>query len=283
MQEQGMSSGKRVSVVGAEEHVGITSGGTGPPRPRPNGGSNRPTVPPTVAQCYQAALQARNPGYLYTRTVSGRLGTVVAAVGIRLGVHPTYLTLANLVLGIGGSAAVMAGHSPDRTAPLVVAGVVLWQAAYIFDCADGKLARASGKTSAYGKSVDIFADLAVQISVVVALSSIILSSNKIHDLLTVLFASLWYLNFVTVLLARGDDQVSHSLIARRTTFVSAAKLLRDYGLIILVLGTWLCVSPSTLIVPVMAVTATNLLLLVGYVARSTGLSIRAARKYSEVL
>lgn len=278
-----MSSEKRVSVVGDGEHIGITADGTGALKAGPDGESDRPVVPPTMVQCYLAALQARHPGYLYTRAVSGRLGTVVAAVGIRLGVHPTYLTLMNLVLGVGGSAAVMASYSPDRTAPLVVAGVVLWQAAYVFDCADGKLARATGKTSAYGKSVDILSDVAVQISVVVALSSVMLSSKEIHGLLAVLFASLWYLNFVTVLLARGDDQVNHSLMGRRTAFVSAVKLLRDYGFIIMVLGTWLLVSPSTLVVPVMAVTATNLALLVGYIARSASLSIRASRKYSEVL
>ena len=271
------------SVPGAEVHIGIMADGMGTPRPTPDGESNRPAVPPTVAQCYRAALQVRRPGYFYTRTVSGRLGTVVAAVAIRLGVHPTYLTLMNLVLGIGGSAAVMAGYSPGRTSPLVFAGVALWQVAYIFDCADGKLARATGKTSAYGKSVDVLADLAVQISVVVALSNVMLSSDKIADLLAVLFASLWYLNFVTVLLARGDDQVSHALIAKRTAFVSAAKLSRDYGFLILVLGTWLFVSPSTLIIPVMVVTATNLVLLVAYTARSAGLSIRATRKSSKVL
>lgn len=285
-----MSPEKRLSVVDAEDHTGILIDGTGTPTPRPVGESLRRAAPPTLAQCYRAALQARHPGYLYTRTVSGKLGTVVAAVGIRLGVHPTYLSLMNLVLGIGGSAAIMAGYSADQTTPLVIAGVVLWQVAYIFDCADGKLARATSKTSAYGKSVDVFSDLAVQISVVVALSKVILSANnvilsnsKTLGVLAVLFASLWYLNFVTVLLARGEDQVNHSLIAKGRAFVSAAKLLRDYGFVILLLGTWLLVSPSTLIIPIMAVTATNLLLLVAYTAKSAALSIRVTRESSEVL
>jgi len=273
-----MATEKRVTVADADEHIGIATDGIGMPRPRPHGESNRPAVPPTVAKCYLAARQARGGGFLYTEMVSDRLGTAVAAIGMRLGTHPTYLTLMNLVLGIGGSVAVMAGRSTDRTAPLLVVGVVLWQAAYIFDCADGQLARATGKTSAYGASVDIFADLAVQISVVAALSSVILSRHEIPGLLVVLFASAWYLNFVTFLLARGDDQVSHSLIARSSALVSVAKLLRDYGFVILVLGTWLLASPSTLLVPVMAVTATNLVLLVGYIARAAVLSVRAPRQ-----
>jgi phosphatidylglycerophosphate synthase len=271
-----MPTKKRVTVA---EHIGITAtaDGTGLPRLRPDGESNRPAVPPTVASCYLAARQARTVGFLYTRTVSDTLGSVVAAIGMRLGAHPTYLTLMNLILGIGGSVAVMAGRSLDRTTPLLVVGVVLWQAAYIFDCADGQLARATGKTSAYGGSVDIFVDVAAQISVVVAVSSVILSRHEIPGLLVALFASAWFLNFVTVLLARGDDQVSHSLIARGSALVSVAKLLRDYGFVILVLGAWLAVSPSTIFVPVMAVTATNLVLLLGYIARAAVLSIRASR------
>ena len=227
------------------------------------------------------ARQARGGGFFYTRTVSDRLGTVVAAIGMRLGAHPTYLTLANLVLGIGGSVAVMAGRSPGRTALLLVTGVVLWQAAYVFDCADGQLARATGKTSAYGGAVDIFVDVAVQISVVVAVSSVILPRHEIPGLLVVLFASAWCLNFVTFLLAKGEDQVSHSLITRRSALVSVAKLLRDYGFVILVLGTWLLASPSTLLVPAIAVTATNLVLLVGYIARTASLSLRAPRQMQD--
>jgi phosphatidylglycerophosphate synthase len=260
---EGMPTQKRVTVA---EHIGTTA----------NGERNGP-VPPTVERYYSAARQARIVGFLYTRTVSDTLGSVVAAIGMRLGAHPTYLTLVNLVLGIGGSAAVMAGRAPDRTTPLLVVGVILWQAAYIFDCADGQLARATGKTSAYGASVDIFVDVAVQISVVVAVSSVILSRHEIPGLLLVLFAAVWFLNFVTVLLARGDDQVSHSLIARSSALVSVAKLLRDYGFVVLVLGAWLVVSPSTIFVPVMAVTATNLVLLVGYIARAAVLSVRASR------
>jgi phosphatidylglycerophosphate synthase len=268
-----------VTVTAIDEHIRIITDGIGPPRPRSDGESSRPVVPPTVAQCYVAARQARGGGFLYTQTVSDRLGTAVAAVGMRLGAHPTYLTLVNLVLGIGGSVAIIAGRSPGLIAPLPIAGVVLWQMAYIFDCADGQLARATGKTSAYGASVDTFVDVAVQISVVAAVGSIVLSRHEIPAVLVLLFASAGFLNFVTFLLAKGDDQVSHSLTGRRSPLVSVAKLLRDYGFVILMLGTWLLASPSTLFVPVVAVTAMNLALLAGYIARAAVLSIRAPRKF----
>ena len=60
--------------------------------------------------------------------------------------------------------------------------------------------------------------------------------------------------------------------------MSVAKLLRDYGFVILLLGVWLLASPSTLFVPVMAVTATNLVLLAGYIARAAYCSVRASRQ-----
>jgi phosphatidylglycerophosphate synthase len=273
-----MSAEKRVTVADAVEHVGTTTDRIGRPQPGRYGGSNHPAVPPTVAKCYSMAWQTRGGGYLYSRTVSDRLGTAVAAIGMRLGTHPTYLTLVNLVLGIGGSVAVLAGRSQDRLAPLLVAGVVLWQVAYIFDCADGQLARVTGKTSAYGASVDIFVDFAVQISVVVAVSSVILSRHEIPGLLVVLFASVRFLDYVTCLLARGDDQASHSLVARRSALVSVASLLRDHPFYLLVLGTWLLASPSTLFIPVMVVTAMNLVLLAAYIARAACLSIRASKQ-----
>lgn len=269
--EQGMPTGRQATIA----DVVMASPGS-------DGENSGPAGPPMVAACYAAARQARGGGFLYTQMVSDRLGTAVAAIGMRLGAHPTYLTLVNLVLGISGSVAVLAGRSPDRTAPLLVVGVVLWQVAYIFDCADGQLARATGKTSTYGGSVDIFVDVAVQISVVAAVSSVILSRHEVPGLLAVLFASAWCLNFVTFLLARGDDdQVSHSLIARSSTLISVAKLLRDYGFVIVVLGTWLLVSPSTLFVPVVAVTAANLVLLAGHIARTVALSIRASRQMQD--
>jgi len=271
-----MPTQKRASAAGADQRSGITAGGAGAPRSGPRNDGNWPAVRLTVAECYSVARQARGGGFLYTEMVSDRLGTAVAAVGMRLGVHPTYLTLVNLILGIGGSVAVIAGRSADRVTPLVAAGAVLWQVAYIFDCADGQLARATGKTSIYGGSVDVFADVAVQISVVAAVSSIILSRHEAPALLLVIFASAWYLNFVTFLLAKGQDQASHSLATRRSALVSVAKLLRDYGFVILLLGAWLLASPSTLLVPVMAVTAMNLLLLAAWTARAARLSIRVS-------
>ncbi len=64
--------------------------------------------------------------------------------------------------------------------------------------------------------------------------------------------------------------------------MSVAKLGRDYPFIILVLGVWLLASPTTLFVPVMAVTAANLVLLLAYTVRAAGLSVRATRQMQDV-
>ena len=279
-----MPTENRVPV--ADERIGIITDGTGVSGLGHDGERSRSAVPPTVAECYSAATQARSSGSFYSRTVSNRLGSVVGAVGMRLGIHPTYLTLVNLVLGIGGSVAVMAGRSPDRTAPLLVAGVVLWQVAYIFDCADGQVARATGKTSSYGEFVDVFVDVAVQISVVAAVSSVMLSRHEIPALLVVLFVSAWSsnLNFVNNFLGRLHNQASHSLIGEYSGLVSVmVETLRDYGFVIFVLGAWLLASPSTLFIPMMVVTANNLVLLAGYIARAAYRSIRASAATDKAL
>ena len=279
-----MPTENRVPV--ADERIGIITDGTGVSGLGHDGERSRSAVPPTVAECYSAAAQARSSGSFYSRTVSNRLGSVVGAVGMRLGIHPTYLTLVNLVLGIGGSVAVMAGRSPDRTAPLLVAGVVLWQVAYIFDCADGQVARATGKTSSYGEFVDVFVDVAVQISVVAAVSSVMLSRHEIPALLVVLFVSAWSsnLNFVNNFLGRLHNQASHSLIGEYSGLVSVmVETLRDYGFVIFVLGAWLLASPSTLFIPMMVVTANNLVLLAGYIARAAYRSIRASAATDKAL
>jgi phosphatidylglycerophosphate synthase len=223
----------------------------------------------TLAQCYGAAKKARGGGFLYSRTISDWLGTALAAVAMRLGAHPTQLTLANLVLGVGGSAAVVAG---SHRMLLLVIGAVLWQLAYVFDCADGQLARATGKTSAFGAAVDVLVDVAVQISVVVAVAGVILARGEIPGVWVVLFAASWCVNFVTFLLTKTNEGASYALSSKTSPVMSIAKLLRDYGFAILVLGAWLVFRPSSLFIPAMALTGFNLLVLVGYIARNAALS-----------
>jgi phosphatidylglycerophosphate synthase len=233
--------------------------------------TNRP-----MKEYYSAARGALSPGFLYSRTVCERLGSGVAAFGMRIGAHPTYLTLANLVLGVGGSVAVITGRSSDRISSGVIAGVVLWQLAYIFDCADGQLARATGKTSSFGVTIDVLVDVAVQISLLVAVSGILLSRREIAGLWVVLFASSWFIGWVTFLLRNSNNLAEQSLLPKDSIAVSIVKLSRDYGFILLVFGVWIVASPSTLYAPVLGVMATNLAVLSGRITKDATSSIRKA-------
>src|SRR2546423_6225066 len=88
-----------------------------------------------------ADFRARNRGGgLFTETVNQRIGSYLCVVAYRYGLAPTVLTLANLVIGLGTSIAVIL--LADAKTPLIGLGaLVLWQLAYSLDCADRQLAR----------------------------------------------------------------------------------------------------------------------------------------------
>src|SRR6188472_1583122 len=99
-------------------------------------------------------------GGLFSEATGQWIGAVFARTGYRLGVAPTALTLVNLVIGLSSSAAVIAlapRAAAGTIAPWVVGVIALvgWQIAYALDCADGQLARLSGRTSVAGARVDI--------------------------------------------------------------------------------------------------------------------------------
>lgn len=239
----------------------------------PSGGGrgSRPSQPESFTECRRQVSMHRSGGFSFSATVSDRLGSWIAAAGLRVNAHPTHLTLCNLGLGLGGSAAVLIGGA--RHEGLAVAGVVLWQLAYVLDCADGQLARATGKVSAYGASIDVLADMAVQTSVVVALARIILATSGLPATVVVLFAALWFVNFVTFMVAKlnGPDGA-----ARSGPVLSLGMILRDYGFVILLLGCWLVVSRTTLAWPAMAVTASNVAVLASRIVRDGVLSLTGA-------
>jgi len=87
-----------------------------------------------------------------------RLGAVLALGAYRLGWSPAVLTLLSFLTGLAGVLVVALG----RFTP-VVEGLLLFVSlhlAYGLDCADGVLARATGRTSQAGFLMDKCADLA---------------------------------------------------------------------------------------------------------------------------
>jgi phosphatidylglycerophosphate synthase len=230
---------------------------------------------PSLAAGYRRARAHRGGGDLFTRLVNDRLGSWVAAVGIRLGVHPTVITLVNFCLAMISAIVVIthAGQAHSWWVPGLI-GFVGWQLAYVLDCADGQVARATGKKSEFGARVDILVDFSVQSSTICSLISVITHASNSSMVLLALFATTWPVNLFTWVLTRVDGSTGHSLIRTKNGVVSVVKLTRDYGFVLLVFSGWLLVAPQSLIIPVIAVTCVNVVFLAASIAREARLSMR---------
>jgi phosphatidylglycerophosphate synthase len=200
---------------------------------------------------------------------------MLAAFAEPLNVHPSVLTLANLVLGVAGSAVVVLADRAQPVSVVGLIGLILWQFAYVFDCADGQLARATAKTTPSGARLDVFVDATVQTSVLVAVASVIEHWSHPATALVVIFAGTWYVNWLAYLLDSGDANAVPGLLPSRSAVVSVIKLTRDYGFVVLVFGTWLTFAPTTLLIPVLGVTAVNVLLLAAYITQGAVISIHS--------
>jgi phosphatidylglycerophosphate synthase len=233
---------------------------------------DQPTGTPTAAD-FRAR---RKSSGLFTDAVSQRLGSYACVVAYRLGLHPTVLTLANLVLGV--SVVVLVGWlAPPAHAGLVsplamgFGALALWHLAYALDCADGQLARLTARASPTGARVDILCDVATQISLVAAVATV----NRVYnpatpDWLVAAFAGTWMVNLVTSVLQQGS--AAASLITSDSTVVRLVKLLRDYGAVVTVIGLTLAFAPQW-----------TVWLMVGFVAVNGGFllaSIAAAARAS---
>ena len=90
-----------------------------------------------------------------TRRLSQRLGAVIAWLAERGGLSPSQVTL----LGAACFAAAAAALAfIPASAPGTLACFLLLQLGYGLDCADGQLARATGRSSAFGAWLDIATD-----------------------------------------------------------------------------------------------------------------------------
>jgi len=218
-----------------------------------------------VRACYWRAKLERGGGFVFSRLVNDRLGTVVAAVALRYRVHPSLLTLGSLVLGIGGSLLVLFGVAAPSPSPAVCVGVGLWQVAYIFDCADGQTARAASATTPAGARLDLLVDFAVQASITVALVRVAEHDSHFPLTLLVAYVALWPVSLLTFMAQKASGGEATSLLSTSSRWTEAARLARDYGLTILVLGVWAAASPATVFVPMCAVLAVNAIVLFGYI------------------
>lgn len=232
------------------------------------------TARPTAADF----LSTNRGGGLLSEAIDQPIGARIALAGYRLGLAPTFLTVINLVLGAGTSAAVITLSGPMHrgSVPALAVGLgalILWHVAYEFDCADGQLARVTKRSSPLGGRLDILCDVAVQIALVSAVSAVAVAYQPLTPPWFVAsFAGCWMINLVTSVLAKGDDAVS--LVSSISLPVRVLKLSRDYSAMITLLALGIALVPSWLVWIMVAFTAVNALFLFASIASATAKTIR---------
>lgn len=208
-------------------------------------------------------------GGLFSEAVSQRLGAGFALTAYRLGLAPTALTLANLVLGLAVSVVVVANAGAGWWVGLLA--LVGWQVAYALDCADGQLARVTGKANPAGARVDVLCDVAAQIALVTAVSAVAVAHKPdTPTWLVAVFAGTWMVNLVTSVLQSGPQAAS--MVPSRSLPVRLVKLVRDYGAVIALAGLVLTVVPEWTVVLLVAFSIVN----GGFLLASIAFSARAS-------
>lgn len=106
--------------------------------------------------------------YFFTRVISQRLGALLAYGAGRAGLSPNAVTVLGLAVSLAGCAFLTI--SADSWEFLATA-LVLFQLGFALDCADGQLARGTGRTSAMGAWLDITCDHVRQVGLLMALAA----------------------------------------------------------------------------------------------------------------
>lgn len=117
------------------------------------GFSGMPRPTPTFAEFW--SLRHAAAGMPLTQLIAQRIGAVLAFLAGRAGLGPTGVTVLGMAIFL--AAAILFATLPQGLSALLVC-LLLLQLGYGFDCADGQLARATGRTSAFGAWLDIAAD-----------------------------------------------------------------------------------------------------------------------------
>ena len=109
---------------------------------------------------YATFWEARGKGCFWmTKTFGYRLGALLAIPCHRLGLAPNAVTVLSFLTALTGVVLVTGEWIESR----IIQAIVLWvflTISYGFDCADGTLARVTGKTSSFGFLWDKLVDMA---------------------------------------------------------------------------------------------------------------------------
>jgi phosphatidylglycerophosphate synthase len=232
----------------------------------------------------RALWQANRGGGLVSEYASTWLGAAVAVPLARRRVRPSTVTLVALAVGLAASAlaivAVAHAH-PLVSSTVTLVALVGWQGAYVLDCTDGTVARATGTASAHGARLDVLCDLAVQSGVVATVVRAVDGARLCPSWLQALFAITWTVNLFVGTLARIDGRAGHSLLNdERSAFNQAARLARDYPFQALVLALALVRPHGALPWVVVAFVVLHGGFLVASIANEARLAFAATRSMS---
>jgi phosphatidylglycerophosphate synthase len=109
----------------------------------------------------------------FVRWVSQPVGAMVAALAYRSGLGPNVVTICGLLIMLLACVPYAIGTT---TGAWLLAGL-LWQLGFAFDCADGKLARATGRSGPFGAWLDAACDHVRQSAQALAIGYVLLGAS----------------------------------------------------------------------------------------------------------
>ena len=113
-----------------------------------------------MLQEYRSSLKPKETEEIVNQFFNRQLAFLTAKFFYKLKRNPNFVTLISMLFGVTSGFLFAKGEHP-----YVMAGAILLQLMIIFDCADGQLARMTGKSSRFGKTLDGLADVATHVSI----------------------------------------------------------------------------------------------------------------------
>jgi phosphatidylglycerophosphate synthase len=235
----------------------------------------RSALPPeTRPRARDFLVQMRGGGPL-TVALSQRAGAHLCVPAYRLGLHPRVLTLGGLVCGTAGAVLVLLGGARPHTD---LVAVLLWQLAYCLDCADGQLARYTGRAGKAGARLDVMCDLAVHAAVVVAITvSTVRHDPATPTWLTSAFACAVMINLCGSVLVPSGPAAGSLSPGRNRGLRRAGSLIVDYPVFLSAYAGFAVFVPGSLDLFLAAVLAISCLLLAVRLGRAAQVSVRGPR------
>lgn len=195
-------------------------------------------------------------GNWWTKSLSQRLGSVVALTAIKVGVSPNQLSVLNALLGVATSFLAITAFLLSASWVAGLIAFVGFQIAYGFDCADGQVARATNRTSVTGAKLDLLCDFVVQLGIlsVVAITVMATLEGFAAGLIILIIAGGWFVPLLTEALSMPSVAPQ-----RRVWWFLLLGGLRDYGFYVSVIALLLALRPEAVVACAMVVAALHYL------------------------